>query len=171
VHLKTFDSSVHDVEQASDMEVRVSDEQRVVGTSKVDRGMLPIRIDHRCMSHSMAGQQTQASLKLFKIACLAYNPSPVEYRGLTLERAKVIEVRRGLIERIERIIPQCELFSGPANFPKRYFDDLMMESHPQPVKVDRGPSIREFTDQLSQDTQSIHFISPHSRTNLQSVLP
>jgi hypothetical protein len=65
-------------------------------------------------------------MKFFKVACLAYTPSKVEYRGILLDRSKIIEIRRGLIERIEVQLPKCDLFKVPANYPRRYFDDLIM---------------------------------------------
>ena len=34
------------------------------------------------------------------MACLAYKPSPVDYRGQTLDKTTIIKVRRGLIDRI-----------------------------------------------------------------------
>jgi len=67
------------------------------------------------------------TLRLFKIACLAYKPSEVNYRGMVVDRKRMIMIRRGLIDKISNILPQCELFKDHAIYPKRYYDDLMVE--------------------------------------------
>ena len=35
-------------------------------------------------------------------------------------------MRRGLIDKIEDLIANCQLFSKTATYPRRYFDDLML---------------------------------------------
>jgi len=42
---------------------------------------MPISIDTQCMSHQPQGPDNQLTLKLFKVACLSYKPSDVEYRS------------------------------------------------------------------------------------------
>ena len=66
-------------------------------------------------------------MRLFKLACLAYKPTDVNYRGMIINRKTMISVRRGLIDKLTNILPTCDLFSGQIVFPKRYFDDLMLE--------------------------------------------
>jgi hypothetical protein len=48
---------------------------------------------------------------------------------MNLERRAMIMVRRGLVEKITNLLPQCELFKDNAIYPRRYFDDLMMEEN------------------------------------------
>jgi hypothetical protein len=38
-------------------------------------------------------------------------------------------VRRGLIDKITSLLPQCVLFKDNAIYPRRYFDDLMVEEN------------------------------------------
>lgn len=38
----------------------------------------------------------------------------------------MIRIRRGLIDKIEDLIANCQLFSKTATYPRRYFDDLML---------------------------------------------
>jgi len=44
----------------------------------------------------------------------------------------MIQLRRGLMDRLTNIQPQCDLFQAGAFYPRRYFDDLMID--------ERGPS-------------------------------
>lgn len=39
----------------------------------------------------------------------------------------MIEMRRSLIDRVSNILPDCDLFRNNAIYPKRYFDDLMID--------------------------------------------
>ena len=67
------------------------------------------------------------TMRLFKLACLAYTPSKINYRNLVIDRKQMIVMRRSLIDRISNLLPHCELFKESAIYPRRYFDDLMME--------------------------------------------
>ena len=42
---------------------------------------IPISIDPTCLSHLKPGQETNLVLKLFKVACLAYKPSCINFRN------------------------------------------------------------------------------------------
>ena len=53
----------------------------------------------------MSGADTDQTLKLFKLACLAYSPSTVKYREMILDRKTMIQVRRGLIDKITALLP------------------------------------------------------------------
>ena len=64
---------------------------------------------------------------MFKLACLAYQPSNVNYRGMVVDRKTMIKVRRGLVDKITNLLPTCDLFKDHAIYPRRYFDDLMVE--------------------------------------------
>jgi len=49
------------------------------------RSDLPITIDPTCLSHLKPGVETSLALKLFKVACLAYKPSKINFRSQTLD--------------------------------------------------------------------------------------
>lgn len=66
-------------------------------------------------------------MRLFKLACLAYKPSLVNYRGAILDRRILIRMRRGLVDKLTNLLQSCTLFKENAHFPRRYFDDLMVE--------------------------------------------
>jgi len=36
-------------------------------------------------------------------------------------------MRRSLIDKVTMVLPDCEVFRRKALYPKRYFDDLMIE--------------------------------------------
>lgn len=86
---------------------------------------IPITIDQKCMAHQTDEHDINITMKLFKMACLAYKPGKIEYRHQTLDRNSAIRVRRGIIDKIESIVANCDLFSKNAMYPRRYFDDLM----------------------------------------------
>ena len=44
-----------------------------------------------------------------------------------MERKTLIQVRRGLIDKLTHLLPQCDLFKDNAIYPRRYFDDLMID--------------------------------------------
>ena len=99
------------------------------------RPTLPISMDHTCIQHQSNSRDAEMTLKLFKLACLTYQPSNVTYRGVTVSREGMIKIRRGFIDRIESILPTCDLFKTNAIYPKRYFDDLMMEQRRKEFQI------------------------------------
>ena len=44
-----------------------------------------------------------------------------------MDRKTLIKVRRGLVDKLTALLPQCELFKDNAIYPRRYFDDLMID--------------------------------------------
>lgn len=102
------------------------DNIRQTSGNEIRRDKLAITIDNKCLGHSQSGLDTHLTLKLFKVACLAYKPSSVHYREMVLERSEIIKLRRSLIDRLTNLLPQCDLFYGGAHYPRRYFDDLMV---------------------------------------------
>ena len=50
-------------------------------------GQLPIAIDNKCLMSMQDGRDTSIVLKLFKTACLSYQPSDLTYRHHTMSRA------------------------------------------------------------------------------------
>jgi hypothetical protein len=73
------------------------------------------------------GRDSETILKVFKSACLSYNPSNVQYRNHTISRTALIGMRRDIVEKIAGILTECDLFTQNSAFPRRYFDDLMLE--------------------------------------------
>merc|ERR1712086_127822 len=82
-------------------------------------------------------------------------PSDVEYRGITVSRQGMVRIRRGFIDKIQNILPTCDLFKTNAIYPKRYFDDLMMENSHSAVGI--RPAANMSPLQISQpfNSQSI----------------
>ena len=121
-----------------------------------ERKEFPITIDPKCLSHQTPGHDTNLTLKLFKVACLLYKPSDVEYRGITVSRQGMVRIRRGFIDKIQNILPTCDLFKTNAIYPKRYFDDLMMENSHSAVGI--RPAANMSPLQISQpfNSQSIN---------------
>ena len=70
--------------------------------------------------------ETELTLKLFKIACIAYRPTDIFYRGKQIARVSLIKHRRKIIEQIVEIMDNNELFKKFESMPKKYFDDLVV---------------------------------------------
>lgn len=49
-------------------------------------GKLPISIDNKCLMSMQDGRDTSIVLRLFKTACLSYQPSDVTYRDHKMTR-------------------------------------------------------------------------------------
>jgi len=86
----------------------------------------PITIDKNCLSCMSDGKETNHALKGFKMACLSYAPSQVNYRQGTYQRVELLGIRRGLMEKVVEVMHGCELFENNSVFPRRYFDDLVL---------------------------------------------
>lgn len=85
----------------------------------------------------------------------------------------MIMVRRGLVDKITNLLPQCELFKNNAIFPRRYFDDLMVEdnlTHNIGVGTSPGISVMDHLDQKSQKVLGINS-SPILNSNSSRFLP
>lgn len=87
----------------------------------------PIIVNNDCMSCQNSGHDTQLTLRLFKIACLTYKMSDVVYRDQSMSRAALINLRRDLIEKVTTNLSACSLFKQGLIYPRRYFDDLLVE--------------------------------------------
>lgn len=46
---------------------------------------------------------------------------------MNITRKDIIKIRRGLIDKLEAMLPKCQLFKESAIYPRRYFDDLMVQ--------------------------------------------
>ena len=88
---------------------------------------LPIKMSTECLSHQNSGKDSQLVMRLFKTACLAYKPSDITYRKKTVDRMSMIVLRRTLIDKVSALLTECDLFNQSALYPRRYFDDLMIE--------------------------------------------
>lgn len=66
-------------------------------------------------------------MKLFKVACLSYKASDLVYREHTMTRGALISMRRDLIDKITQNMIATKLFKDNLAYPRRFFDDLMLE--------------------------------------------
>ena len=68
-------------------------------------------------------------LKLFKTACLSYQASDVNYREHKLTRNQLLGMRKDLIDKVNEYMQNSGLHKEGSVYPRRYFDDLIMEQH------------------------------------------
>ena len=98
-------------------------------------GKLPINFDQTCLSHQSGGRDTGIIMKMFKTACLSYEPTDVEYREHKLSRLTLIGMRRELVDKMAYIIQGCEMFGENSAMPRRHFDDLVLEKNMESTKM------------------------------------
>ena len=72
------------------------------------------------------GRDTSVILKLFRAACISYQPSAVKYRDYSLSRTSLISMRRELFDRVLFLMQKCELFTLANEYPRKYFDELVI---------------------------------------------
>jgi len=91
-------------------------------------------MDSNCLSCMSNGRDGQMIMKLFRTACLSYQPSNVTYREHLISRTSLIGMRRDLLDKVQQIMESSELFKLNSIYPRRYFDDLVVENQ---VEQDR----------------------------------
>ena len=93
-----------------------------------ENGQLPITIDPNCLSHMSNGRDTQMIMRLFRTACLSYQPSNISYREHLISRTSLIKMRREILDKAQQVMDSSELFTKNSIYPRRYFDDLVIET-------------------------------------------
>lgn len=83
-------------------------------------------MNQECLSH-YNGAEAQIGIKMFKLACLNYKPCDLIYRDNLVTRGQLLNLRRELIDKVTKSLVDCKLFSTNLAYPRRYFDDLVME--------------------------------------------
>lgn len=66
-------------------------------------------------------------LKLFKTACLSYAPTDLSYRDHKMSRSQILQMRKDLVDKMNNYMQESGLHKEGAIYPRRYFDDLIME--------------------------------------------
>ena len=79
----------------------------------------------------------------------------------------MIQLRRGLIDRVSNILPNCDLFKESAIYPRRYFDDLMIEHGMRQKSPDGSTSLQKI-DLNHLSIQRLAGSSPNLHQNLNS---
>ena len=140
---------------------------------------LTITFDQACLSHQQQGHDTHLTLKMFKMACLAYKPSKINYREMVIERTAMIEMRRSLIDKVSNLLPHCDLFKNNAIYPRRYYDDLMIDErgfqeHFQTMRSKAGfksNMMEKLTNLLNAGASSTNIGSEHRNSQVLTHSP
>jgi hypothetical protein len=144
---------------------------RETSGKEILRNKLPITIEPKCLSHLVGTQEKNLTLKLFKVACLAYSPAEVYYREHILARGDLIQMRRNLVDHINKILPKCDIFKKQAIYPKRYFDDMMVEDkglHSKIESIQTLGDVYNLQAQVSKSKISGGYAHNDSSTNINS---
>ena len=107
------------------------------GHYKMKAGSVKMKKD--CLT--CAGEPSHV-MKMFKLACISYKPSPVNYRHNNLSRQKLLNMRKTLVDKCEEVINN-ENWAGKTQdlSTGRIFRDLMQfygtadQSHFSPVRT------------------------------------
>ena len=82
-----------------------------------------LALDPVCLSCT---QMQSDIIKQFKIACLAYQPSPVVFRNIEFSRAQLLVFRKFLLGQSSKIVHLKEPFKNFKMSTKRIFDDMYL---------------------------------------------
>ena len=82
-----------------------------------------LSLDPVCLSHT---KMQPDIIKQFKIACLAYQPSPVVFRNIEFSRAQLLVFRKFLLGQSSKIVHLKEPFKNFKMSTKRIFDDMYL---------------------------------------------
>ena len=83
----------------------------------------PVGLDSKCLSCTGVPSHT---MELFKMACISYQPSKVSYRNNLMNRKKLLQMRRTLIDKCEELINSEQWPHGNQNLrTAKIFKDLM----------------------------------------------
>lgn len=83
-------------------------------------------MNNECLAH-YSGTDTSNIIRMFKIACLNYSPSEIVYRDNEMSRGALMQLRRELVDKVTAKLTECHLFSENVAYPRRYYDDLVIE--------------------------------------------
>lgn len=91
--------TTHD-ESGVDERITIAKEFRNAKEKLKATGKLPISIDNKCLMSMQDGRDTSIVLKLFKTACLSYQPTDVTYREHKISRPQLLHMRKELLEKV-----------------------------------------------------------------------
>ena len=98
----------------------------------------------------------QDLIKQFKIACLAYSPTPVIFRNIEFTRAQILVFRKFLLGQCSKIFHLKEPYKTLAMSTKRVFDDMYLflkkaNEHNEAGDIDdNGLPIQTYSEITSQ---------------------
>lgn len=83
-----------------------------------------MNIDQKCMG--CPGNATNSIVNQFKVACLNYAPSPMQYRNKVFKRDEVSEIVEDLLDFCVATMDKTAIYKENSIFPKRFYDDLIL---------------------------------------------
>jgi len=81
-------------------------------------------LDPKCLS--CTGQAQPTIISSFKLACLAYSPGSITYRGCPFERQSLMNMQRFLLSQCNSLVDLQPPFNGSGLSTKKLFDDLQL---------------------------------------------
>ena len=98
------DESVMKSEEIPNERIAIANEYRNAREALKATGQLPISIDNKCLMSMQDGRDASIVLRLFKTACLSYQPTDVSYRDHTMSRAQLLQMRKELIDKVNEFM-------------------------------------------------------------------
>ena len=80
-----------------------------------------LKLDQKCLNCS---PDVEHNIKLFKIACLAYQPSSVNYRKQNFTKQQLMAVRKFLVGQTAQLILSSPSMKRMNLCSKKVFDDI-----------------------------------------------
>lgn len=110
-----------------------------------------LALDPVCLSCT---QMQSDIIKQFKIACLAYAPSPVAFRNVQFQRHQLLTFRKFLMGQCSKIVHLKEPYRQLGMSTKRIFDDMYLflrEANDRTLKDDmNGLPHKNYQDVTAQ---------------------
>lgn len=87
-----------------------------------------LKLEQKCLNCT---SEVEHNAKLFKIACLAYTPSKVNYRGQAFTKQQLLAIRKFLVGQTAQLVFQSVAMKRMNLCPKRVFDDIYLHLETQ----------------------------------------
>ena len=84
-----------------------------------------IKLDAKWISCS--GSATHDIVKMFKIACLNYEPSPLAYRNKVYSYEEIQEIKGEILSKCEQMLVTDHVFKTLELHPKKLYDDTIIQ--------------------------------------------
>ncbi|CDW82193.1 UNKNOWN [Stylonychia lemnae] len=110
----------------------------------------PIKLDQTCLSCQVTGHDLQQVLYMFKVACISYQPTDIIYRSKPIQRVELLKIRKQMMEKSFKLLQKTALFKQNAIYPKRYYDDLVLEDSLLQNSLLRSGSFKHQGSQIDQ---------------------
>ncbi|CAI2380070.1 unnamed protein product [Moneuplotes crassus] len=85
-----------------------------------------LKLDTKCISCS--GNSSHEIIKMFKMACLNYEPTPFKYRNKVFSYEEIQDLKAEIVTKCEEILIDDNVFKTLELHPKKLYDDMVLQN-------------------------------------------